>query len=334
VSQLNLHNCVRDPGSMNETIAYRLFNEGGVPASRTAYAKLFVTVPGKYDHQYFGLYSLVEDVGKDFIQEKLGVEKGALFKPVTPEPFADLGDDWQKYNQTYDPKGEITTEQKNRVIAFAKLVSHADDSEFAKKLPEFLDLENFARYMALTTWLVDMDGILGVGQNYYVYLHPKTHRFMFLPWDQDQTFGQFPRGSTPEQRENLTIHKPWSGESRFLERVFNSDQFKQLYLARMRELNETILKPELIRAQVDQLAPLLRSAVREESPERLAGFDKAAAGEMVEISMGPAGMGGTPVKSIKAFAGPRHQSVEGQLAGKIEGQRSFSGFGRPPARRQ
>ena len=40
MSQLNLHNSVRDPGSMNESIAYGLFNKGGVPAARTAYAKV------------------------------------------------------------------------------------------------------------------------------------------------------------------------------------------------------------------------------------------------------------------------------------------------------
>jgi spore coat protein H len=328
MSQLNLHNSVRDPGSMNEAIAYGLFNKGGVPASRTAYAKVYVTVAGKYDKKYLGLYSLVEDVGNEFVEEKLGVSKGALLKPVTPDLFADLGDDWKSYNQIYDPKGELSKEQKERVMAFAKLLTLADDAEFAKKLPEFLDLDNFARYMALTTWLVDMDGILGVGQNYYVYLHPKTQKFMFLPWDQDQTFGQFPRGSTAEQRENLTIHKSW-GESRFLERVFKVEEFKKLYLAKLQEFNDTILKPESIRAEVDRLAPVLRAAVQEESPERLAQFDKAAAGEMVNIYMGQVGTGGTPVKSIKGFVGPRHQSVRDQLAGKSEGQTIFSGFGGP-----
>ena len=330
MSQLNLHNSVRDPGSMNESIAYGLFNQGGVPAARTAYAKVYVTVPGKYEKKYFGLFSLVEDIGKEFIEEKLGGSKvggmGALFKPVTPELFGDMGNDWKSYNQTYDPKTELTNEQKARVIAFAKLVTHAGDAEFAQKLPEFLDLDNFARYMALTTWLVDMDGILGVGQNYYVYLHPKTGKFMFLPWDQDQTFGQFPRGSTPEQRENLTIHRPW-GESRFLDRVFKVEEFKKLYLAKMQEFNNTILKPETIRAQVDELAPILRAAVKEESPERLAEFDKSAKGEMVTIYMGQVGRGGTPVKSVKAFVGPRHKSVQDQLAGKSEGQTINSGFG-------
>jgi hypothetical protein len=156
---------------------------------------------------------------------------------------------------------------------------------------------------------------------------------MFFPWDQDQTFGQFPRGSTAEQRENLTIHRPWSSDSRFLERVFQSDPFKKLYLAKLAEFNSTILQPETIRAQVDQLAPILRDAIREESAERLAEFNKAVAGQIVNISMGQVGMGGTPVKSIKAFVGPRHQSVQDQLAGKSQGETIFSGFGRPPAKR-
>ena len=213
------------------------------------------------------------------------------------------------------------------MIAFSKLVTSGSDAEFAEKLPGVLDLDNFARYMALTAWLVDMDGILGVGQNYYVYLHPKTRKFMFLPWDQDQTFGQFTRGSTAEQRENLTIHKPWSGENQFLERVFRNDAFKKLYLAKLQEFNRTILKPESIRALVDQLAPTLRPAVQEESPERLADFDKAAAGEIVE-------RGGTPVKSIKGFVGPRHAAVENQLAGKAQGETISSGFGGTPRSRQ
>ena len=44
----------------------------------------------------------------------------------------------------------------------------------------FLDLDNFSRYMAVTTWLSTLDSILGIGQNYYVYLHPKTGKLTAL----------------------------------------------------------------------------------------------------------------------------------------------------------
>jgi spore coat protein CotH len=332
MSQLNLHNSVRDPSFMNETVAYRLFRDGDVPASRTAYARVFVTVPGKYDRKYFGLYDLVEDVSKAFLKERFDTSKGALLKPVTPSLFSDLGDDWKNYNQTYDPKVDLSDEDQQRVIAFAKIVSKADDAEFAAKLPEYVDLDNFARYMAITAWLCDLDGILGVGQNYYLWLQPRTQKFLFIPWDQDQTFGQFPRGSTQEQRENLSIHRPWSGENRFLERVFKTDAFKKAYLARLQEFNGSIFKPDRLSRQVDELATVLRAPVQEESPERLAELNRAAAGERVTTYIGPTGFGGQLVKPIKSFAEARAQSVSDQLAGKSQGQTLNSGFGPPGGR--
>ncbi len=332
MSQLNLHNSVRDPSSMNEAVAYRLFRDGGVPASRTAFARVFVTVPGKYDRKYLGLYDLVEDVSPAFIKERFGTSKGALLKPVTPSLFSDLGDTWKNYNQTYDPKVDVSNEDRQRVIAFAKITSKAEDAEFAAKLPEYIDLDNFARYMALTAWLCDLDGILGVGQNYYLWLHPKTHQFFFIAWDQDQTFGQFPRGSTEEQRENLSIQKPWSGDNRFLERVFKTDAFKKAYLAKLREFNASILKPDRLSRQVDELARVLRAPLQEESPERLAEMNRAAAGEKVTTTMGPAGFGGELVKPIKSFAEARAPSVNDQLAGKSQGQQIDSGFGAPRGR--
>ncbi len=326
MSQLNLHNSVRDPSFMNEAVAYRMFRNGAVPAPRTAYAKVFITVPGKHDRRYFGLYSLVEDVGDTFAEEQIGVPKGALLKPVTGRPFADLGDDWKNYNQTYDPKGSISKEQKQRVIEFCKFVSSSSDAEFASKVAEYIDIDNFARYMAITAWLSDLDGILGPGQNYYLFLHPKTQKFAFIPWDQDQAFGQFPRG-TEEQRENLSIRKPWTGENRFLARVYNTDAFKKAYSARLQEFSESVFQPERIHRQVDELAGVLRPPLEEESAEKLAQMNKAAAGEKVAISMGPGFTGDILTKPIKPFVEARSRAVKDQLAGKSEGQSINPGFG-------
>lgn len=326
MSQLNLHNSVRDPSGMNEAIAYRIYREGGLPAPRTAFARVYVTVPGKHDRRYLGLYNLIEDVGSAFAEERFGNKKGALFKPVTPNLFSDLGDDWTAYNQTYDPKGELSEEQKRRVIRVSKWASSASDAEFAEHLGGYLDTGSFARYMAITVWLSDLDGILGPGQNYYLYLHPKTQKFTFLPWDQDQSFGQFPRGSA-EQREALSIRTPWSGENRFLTRVFKCQEFYARYVSALRELNGTLMLPDRIDRWVAELAPILRPGIQEESSERLAEFEKAVAGERVTLSMGPGFSGPVTVKSVRGFVKARGPSVADQLAGTSEGKTIGSGFG-------
>jgi hypothetical protein len=328
---------------MNEPLSYRLFRDAGVPAGRTAYAQVYLTVPGKYTNQYVGVYSIVENVDNNYTRSRFGTKRGTLFKPVTRQVFEDLGDNWSAYRQTYVPKTPVFDHEAKRVIAFSKLVSHASDAEFAARLEEFLDLDEFARFMAVTVWLSNMDSILSMGQNFYVYLHPKTQQFQFLPWDFDHSFGQFPMAGSADELERLSLLKPWSGQVLFLERVFKVEKFKRLYLAHMKEFSETIFKPERIQRQVDELASVLRPAVQEESAHLLARFDQVVAGKA--ISAGGQGGGGPPfgapgggfgqaMKPIKTFVTVRAKSVNDQLAGKSEGATlSRSGPGGPPGGR-
>ena len=336
---LNLHSNVTDAGWMNEVLSYQLYRDAGVPASRTSYAWVTLTVPGRYDQQAVGLYSLVEDVNKDFARARFGTPEGALFKPTTASLFTDLGDDWKAYARVYDPKGKPTSEQAARLIAFCKFVSHASDEEFAAKLGQYLDVEAFARYMAVTVQLSTLDSPLVMGQNFYVYLHPKTNRFSVIPWDLDHSFGQFPMVGNAAQEE-LSLDKPWQGDKRFLARVFGVAQFQKLYRARLREFHQGLFQPERLARQVDALARVLRPFVERESADKLARFDRVIAGESIDplpMNFGPppggASPGGPPpggppgggppmfgkVRPLKAFARARYHSVEEQLAGRSQG---------------
>jgi hypothetical protein len=107
VTALNLHNNVNDPGGMNEPLSYWLYRDAGVPAGRTAYARVYLTVPGQHTNDYVGLYSIVENVDKNFTWSRFGTKRGALFKPVTRQVFEDLGDDWSAYAQAYLPKTPV-----------------------------------------------------------------------------------------------------------------------------------------------------------------------------------------------------------------------------------
>ena len=329
VSKLNLHNCVTDASWMNEVLAYQLYRDAKVPAPRSAYARVFVTVPGKFDHKYLGLYSLVEDVDRSFTEKNFNTRKGAIFKPVTPNLFADLGPEWASYRQTYDPKIETSKETEQRLMDLCRLVTSADDPAFARGVGEFIDLEELARFMAVMVFLSDMDGIFGPGQNLYLFLPHKGDKFVFIPWDQDHSFGQFPMRGTQEQRENLSILKPWDGQNRFLERVFKVEAFKKAYLARLTEYAASLFQPERFAQQVNLLAAAIRPAVKEESAEKLVQFDQAVAGKTPEAGgFGP--FHGEGVKPIKPFVEVRARSISDQVTGKSQGQTIGGfGFGRP-----
>jgi hypothetical protein len=319
--KLNFHNRAGDEALVTESVAYRLYREAGVPAPRTAFARVSVTAPPKLDHKYLGVYSMVEDVDEAFAKERFGNKRGAIFKPVTQALFGDLGDDWSAYAHAYDAKAGVTGAQARRVMEFARVVTYAGDAEFARRLGEFVDVDEFARFMAVTVYLSNVDSILHTGQNFYLYLDAGTDRFAFIPWDVDGSFGQI--FGDPMQLAKMSVDHPWAGTNRFLERAFKVEAFRAAYRARLGEFAGTIFEPARFHREVDELAKAIRPAVAEESKERLAEFDKAVAEGPAKVDKGLFGTGlfaEKPARSIKRFVDARTPEVAGQLAGKSHGE--------------
>lgn len=328
LSKLNFHNNITDAAWMNESLAYELYRQAGVPAPRTSFMRMTVTVPGKFDHKALGLYSIVENLDTNWAKDRFDSKKGLILKPVTRELFVDKGSDWSAYRQAYDAKTDITDSQMRRVMEFAKLVTSASDEEFAAKLPEFLDIDEFSRFMAVTVWLSSTDSILMVGQNYVVYLHPETKKFLFAPWDLDRAFGNF---FTPNP-EQLSLRKAWAEDNRFLQRVMNVPSVRDAYLARVTEFQSSLFEPGRLSKRIDEIAAIIRSAVEEEGKDKLERFEQALSDSAAAESPAPE-PGRFPMPrgmKIKNFIKARHQSVADQLAGKSEGQPLTGGFGRPP----
>lgn len=272
LTTINFQNNVTDIGWMNEVLAYRLYRDAGALAPRTSYARVYLTVEGQRDKRYLGLYSISENVDDNFAEDRFGTRQGAILKPSTQELFTDWGPDWKVYNQSYDPKTDLTEAQQQRVIALGRLVSSGSDEEFAATIGDYVDLDGFARYLAVLVWLANYDSLLQNGQNFYTYLHPDTNRMHFIAWDQDFAFGN--------SRNNgaSSIYSAWNRSNRFLSRLYGVDAFRSKYLARMTEFSERLFVPERVMQQVGEIGPAIRPSVELEGAEWLAGFDRVVAG--------------------------------------------------------
>jgi len=191
LDELTFDNLVFDYSCMNEALAYEFFRDAGVPAPRTAYAWLSVSVTTQWERKPFGLYLMEEAVEAAFAAERFGSRKTPLFKPSTYTLFEYMGDDWSAYARIYDLKTEAAPGQRQRVIEFARLVSSAGDQEFAERVGGFLDLDEFARFLAVQVLLPNYDCLLSTGQNYYLYLGQRSNKFGFIPWDLDAAWGNF-----------------------------------------------------------------------------------------------------------------------------------------------
>jgi spore coat protein H len=272
LSTINFQSNITDIGWMNEVLAYRLYRDAGVGAPRTSYARVYITVQGQ-PRRYAGLYSISENVDENFAAHRFGTEAGAILKPSTRTPFTSLGSDWASYNQSYDPKTDLTDAEKRRIIQFCQFVSSAPDADFQARIGDYVDLDAFARYFAVLVWIANPDSLLQIGQNYYVYMHPKTQRLHFIAWDQDGSFGNF-----RSQSEGWTIHAPWSGVNPLLARIWDVPAFRSAYLAHMATFAKTLFLPDRFSAQMAEIVPVIRPAIAEEGAQWLPEFDQVAAG--------------------------------------------------------
>jgi hypothetical protein len=313
LDELNFVNSIPDVSHIHDSMAERFFRDFGVAAPRTTYAYLSINVPGKWTNQPLGLYNIIENIDTDFAENWFGTKKVPIFKPVTYELFHDLGTHWTNYAVIYDLKTDATPEQLQRVVDFSHLVTHASDDEFALRLHEFLDLEQFAAYLAGNVLLSNYDSFFTHGQNFFMYLDPKSDLFGFISWDHDHSWGEFGHYGSRRDRERASIWKPYTYDFRFLERTMGVPAFRDVYKAKLEYALEHLFTKERLFAQIDELAATIRPAVAAESNYRLKRFDVAVSDDS---SGNPPG---ESIHQIKRFIENRIISVRAQLKGESDG---------------
>jgi hypothetical protein len=321
---LNFVNSIPDFTYLKDALAEKLFRELGAVAPRTGYAYLTMDVAGQFQNRALGLYVLVEDIDANFAKDRFGTKDVPIFKPVTYDLFDDTAKDWQIYKEVYDLKTKATKEDWGRVEELARLTSHADDEEFARRLPEFLDLEEYAAFVAGHVLLSSYDGYLSNGQNFYMYLDPRSHKFGFIPWDQDHAWGEFGYVDTTDHREHASIWKPAAYKNKFLARVMKVEAFKEVYRKKLEQALAGPFTVEKLYREIDSLAAAIRPAIAAESEFRLKRFEIAISTNWVKgprdapdfkSKEGPR----APAHQIKRFVEARTKSVRAQLDGKEEG---------------
>lgn len=327
-TMLNFNCGLSDPTRAREALSYAFFRDAGVPAPRTAIAELTLTVPGKYDRELVGVYTLVEQVNKGFLKRHFKDGTGMLLKPEGLQGGpAYLGASWKAYEARYKPRNSTTDAQKNRLIDFTKLISSGSDEDFAREIGSYLDIDAFWRFIAANALLSNLDSYLSYGHNYFLYLVPKTNKFVFIPWDLDLSLATWPAAGMPEQQVELSINHPHAGQNKLLDRLFAIKEFKERYLAILKEMTETSFTKKKLLASLEEIEKTLKEPMAREA--------KAVAARKEGRGGGFGMFGGQFGHSMppRKFIDKRMESVEAQLAGKTRGfepKPFVFGFGRPP----
>lgn len=225
---INLSNNAMDPTGIREAIAYTVFRKLGVVCSRTAFAKVTLNIPGSYENKVLGLYTSSEQLDSDFLKSAYGTVPSLVLKPEGAHTLP-YGDDWAPYEKTYDSKGKPTDTDKQHFMAFTKFVHEASDDEFAAQLGTYLDIPQFAKFLAGTVVTSSLDTILMMGHNFYIIRNPKSGKVEFLPWDLDLAFGGFPMAGIDATQ--LSIYQPVGDREILVKRFLTVPAAQESYIA-------------------------------------------------------------------------------------------------------
>lgn len=319
---INLNAGAIDASRAREAVSYSVFRAAGVPAPRTAFALLTLTVPGKYDRELVGLYTMVEQVDKSFLKDRFQNGKGLLMKPERLRGLEYFGEDWERYKERYQPKHEPTKKEAQRLIEFTKLINRGSDEQFRKDIGSYLDIEGFLRFIAVNAMVVNLDSFLTLGHNYYIYLNPETNKFVFIPWDLDLSMAGFPMAGSPDQQTDLSLTHPYPGENRLMDRLMAIQEVNERYQKILRELSATCFSKEKLLKDLDAITSVTKEPL---AKERKAVEARKEGGG---VGFGPPG-GGMFGRSqdVHAFIEKRTASVVAQLEGKSKGFIPQMGFG-------
>jgi len=192
MKSLVLDNLLQDPAMVRERVSMAFFDRMGLPAPRESFCRLYI------NEVYQGVYGVVEAVTSELLARTTDDPTAYLYEyHFTPSFHGEYpGDDLQTYKPMFEPRShqkEADSVLYGPIRDLFREVNQPDDSVWRERVEALIDLEQFVKYVAVETYLSEIDGILAAGgmSNFYLYRPTGSTQHRLVPWDKDRTFSEY-----------------------------------------------------------------------------------------------------------------------------------------------
>ncbi|WP_437730094.1 CotH kinase family protein [Sorangium sp. So ce1335] len=240
---LTLNNARQDPSLIKTCLAFKIFRDAGLPASRCNFAH--VTVNG----EDLGIYAHVEPVGKRLIKRHFQDASGDLYEGQ----ISDFRDGW---TATYEKKTNEDDPDRSELDAVAAALL-ASDAELDATLGAVLDIGTFRRYWATEALIAAWDGYAGNTNNHHVYFDPASGKMFFLPWGPDMSFDEADPVGAPGRPQSV------SARGAIADRLYKTPELRAAYAEAMKDLLATAWDEDALLLEIDRMERLLSPYVGE-----------------------------------------------------------------------
>ena len=217
-----------------------------------------------------------------------------------------IDDELSSYETIWESSVFKSTDKDHRRVITALKNICADDAD-SESLAESMDVDNILRYMAVQTFVVNLDSLSGsMAHNYYLY--ENDGKLNLIPWDYNLAFGGFQSGSASETI-NFPIDTPFSSgvdpeDRQFFMALLENETYLAQYHAYLSQLVEAYVNGGGFDSFYDRVTAQIDTLVQDD-PTAFYTYDEYTAAAAM----------------LKETVKLRAASVQGQLDGSIPSTR-------------
>ncbi|MFI3298528.1 MAG: CotH kinase family protein [Rikenellaceae bacterium] len=256
--QLNLNNNYNDYSFMREKVAEDLFREFGMAAANTSFCEVYIDYGS--GSQYFGLYTIVEEVDDTVIATQFINDSGNLYKPDGDAATFAYG--------TYDTE-ELYIKEGDSQFADTRALYDAlhasnrisDQEAWKTQLESVFDVEAFMKWLAVTTTIQNWDVYGNMSHNYYIYNNPATSKLTWIPWDHNEAFQSGSGNMTSIEPSSLSrVSSSWP----LISYLIAVDEYKEMYDDFLYEFTQNVFTTTKMTTTYSDYYTLLKTYVYNE----------------------------------------------------------------------
>lgn len=189
LEKMNLNGEHNDPTISRAKFCWELYRQAGIPASRANHVELYI------NGDFFGLYVNVEHIDEVFVKKRFNNNNGNLYKCLWPADLAYKGQNPDLYKETagsrrtYDLKINTAADDYSDLATFIDILNRTSLSSLPCELEKVFDVNSYLKVMAMDILTANWDGPIFNKNNFYLYHNTLTDKFVYIPYDLDNTFG-------------------------------------------------------------------------------------------------------------------------------------------------
>mgnify|MGYP002640608089 CR=1 FL=1 len=250
--KLSLKNNYEDQSFLREKVTAEIFRDAGLAVSHTAFYELYMdTGDGP---EYFGLYTMVEEVDDTVIETQFSDDNGNLYKPeYTGASFEDGTFNESDFTKKTNEDDNDWSDIEALFEALHADIRSINPEAWRADLDSIFDTDVFLKYLAVNTVVQNWDTYGRMTHNYYLYNNPENGKLTWIPWDNNEALQDGKMGGSL----NLDFSDLSSGNWPLIEYLYADAVYKNKYDIYVNETRSTFFAPGDIQAKYAEYAALV-----------------------------------------------------------------------------